>query len=327
MKIYAFEVRNDEIASLVYCSEQYNIELKISQEVPTINNAKDVLGYDGVTILGQGKINRELLSLYHDYGVKYLTTRTIGYDHIDLQAAKEFGIQVCNASYPPNGVADFTVMMILMCLRNFKEGFWRGYVNDFSLKGLQGKDLNSCIVGVLGTGKIGKQVIKNLSGFGCKILAYDLYENEEVKQYATYTTLEEIYQKADIITLHMPLLPETKHIINHESIAKMKDGIIIINCARGELACIEALVEGIESQKIGALGIDTLEGEQGIIHQDRRSDIISNRNWFYLHQFRNVIMTQHMAFYTVQAVESMVLCGIEGIVEMSKGQKYKTQIV
>ena len=116
----------------------------------------------------------------------------------------------------------------------------------------------------------------------------------------------------------MPLFDSTYHIIDADTIAKMKDGVILINCARGGLTDINALVDGIESEKIGALGMDTVEGEEGIVHEDRRTDIISNRNWFYLHQFRNVIMTQHMAFYTREAVESMVRCGVEGIVQMEK---------
>ena len=123
-----------------------------------------------------------------------------------------------------------------------------------------------------------------------------------------------------------PLLDSNRHIINRESIAKMKDGVVIVNCSRGELADIEALVEGIESQKIGALGMDTCEGDEGIVHADHRVDILPNRNWFYLHQFRNVVMTQHMAFYTDAAVASMVECGIRGIWEMANGVPCETEL-
>lgn len=124
----------------------------------------------------------------------------------------------------------------------------------------------------------------------------------------------------------MPLLDSNRHMINKESIAKMKDGVILVNCSRGELADIETLVEGIESQKIGALGMDTCEGDEGTVHADHRVDILSNRNWFYLHQFRNVIMTKHMAFYTDVAVASMVDCGIRGIWEMANGIPCETEL-
>lgn len=326
MKIYAFEVRADEKKAFEQIADQCGVEVTLSSEVPSMENADLVKGYDSVSTLGMGKLDRALLSRYRENGVRFVSTRTIGYNHIDLNAAKELGICVCNAAYPPNGVADFTVMMILMCLRNYKQAMWRGQVNDFSLHGLQGRDLKDLTVGIMGTGRIGVQVLKNLSGFGCRLLACDIRKNPEAEKLAEYVDQETIYKECDIISLHMPLFDSTYHIINAETIAKMKDGVILINCARGELTDINALVDGIESEKIGALGMDTVEGEEGIVHEDRRTDIISNRNWFYLHQFRNVIMTQHMAFYTQQAVESMVRCGVEGIVQMAKTGTYPTMI-
>ena len=326
MKIAAFEVREDEKKSFAHWAEVYQAEVVEHSEGPSLENTELVAGCEGVTMCGQGKIDRELLTEYQKLGVKWLSTRTIGSDHIDLAAAKELGISVCHANYAPDAVADFTVMMILMCLRQYKQAFWRSYVNDFSLPGLQGRNLKAMTVGVMGTGRIGKQVIRDLQGFGCRILAYDVYQNAEVAEMAEYVDLDTFYKECDIITLHMPLLPSTHHIINRESIAKMKKGVILVNCARGALADSEALIEGIESMQIGALGMDTAEGEEGIIHCDRRSDIIANRNWFYLHQFRNVIMTQHMAFYTEQAVDSMVQCGIEGIVKMAEEGTYPTML-
>lgn len=326
MKIAAFEVRPDEKASFARWAKAYNVEVTGYGEVPSLENANLVAGCEGVTFLGQGKINRELLTEYKKLGVKCVSTRTIGSDHIDLEAAKELGIRVCNANYAPDSVADFTIMMMLMCLRQYKQAFWRGYVNDFSLAGLEGRNLSAMTVGVMGTGRIGQRVIRDLTGFGCRILAYDVYQNAEVAKLAEYVDLDTLYKESDIITLHMPLLPSTHHMINQESIAKMKNGVILVNCARGGLTDTEALIEGIESMQIGALGMDTAEGEEGIIHCDRRSDIIANRNWFYLHQFRNVIMTQHMAFYTEQAVDSMVQCGIEGIVKMAEEGTYPTML-
>ena len=147
-----------------------------------------------------------------------------------------------------------------------------------------------------------------------------------MRQYAQYTELDTIYRECDIISLHAPATDDNYHMINHEVMDKMKQGVILINCARGGLTDIDALVDGVESEKIGALGMDTVEGEEGIVHEDRRTDIISNRNWFYLHQFRNVIMTQHMAFYTKEAVDSMVRCGVEGIVQMEKTGSCRTML-
>lgn len=317
MKIFAYEVRKDEIEDFKRLEEKYNVEITLSNEVPSLDNVNMLEGYTAVTILGQGRIDQELLEAMKNIGIQYLTTRTIGTNHIDLEYAKQIGIQVNNASYAPNGVADYTIMLMLLVLRNYKPALWRGQVYDYSLQGLQGKELRSLTIGIIGTGRIGLKVIENLSGFGCKIYAYDPYENPAVSKYATYVSLETIYKECDIISLHTPLTKENYHMINKDTIHKMKDGVILINCARGELMAIDDLIDGIESCKIGGLGLDTVESEEGIIHLDRRLDILTNRQIAYLRQFPNVVMTQHMAFYTKEAVASMVECGIKGILDMN----------
>ncbi len=326
MKILAFEVRDDEKKGLMETAQELGVELELSSEVPCMENVELVNGFEGVSVLGQGDINSELLSAWKKQGVDYVSTRTIGYNHIDVENARKIGIRVCNARYAPNGVADFTVMLMLMCLRNYKQALWRGQVNDFSLWGLQGKEMRSLTVGVMGTGRIGQAVIQNLRGFGCKILAYDPHPKADLMDVAEYVSLEELYRRADIITLHMPLVPATRYIINRESISMMKPGVIIINCARGPLADPDALIEGIESEKIGALGLDVIDGEEGITHVDHRVDIISNQKMAYLRQFRNVVMTQHMAFYTEEAVASMARCGIAGIQDMAENKKGQWEI-
>lgn len=326
MKIMVYEARADERKELERQSRELSVELSISEEVPTVDNAALAAGCQGVSTLGQGRLDAQLLDAYKALGVKFLSTRTIGYDHIDLDHARAIGIRVCNASYAPNGVADFTVMMMLMCLRQYKQALWRGQVNDFSLAGLQGREMKDLTIGIIGTGRIGAQVIRNLSGFGCRILAYDLRRNPTVEPLVTYVDFDTLLTQSDVISLHMPLLESNRHIINRDSIARMKKGVVLINCSRGELADIEALIEGIETEKIGALGMDTAEGDEGIIHADHRVDILPNRNWFYLHQFRNVIMTQHMAFYTDAAVASMVQCGIRGLWQMAQGEPCPTEL-
>lgn len=326
MKILIYEAREDERNDIWRIAEELGIQVEISEEVPSLKNAYRAKDFDGISILGQGKLEKRLLDSFWNYGVRYLSTRTIGYDHIDLEYAKQLGLRVCNANYEPNGVADFTVMMMLMTLRHYKQAMWRGQVNDFSLAGLQGKEMRNMTIGILGGGRIGTQVVRNLSGFGCRILVNSNDRKSEIEELAEYVDLDTLFEQSDMISLHLPLLPSTEHIINKESMKKMKNGVILINCARGELADISALVEGIETRKIGALGMDTMEGDQGIVHKDHRIDILPNRDWFYLHQFRNVIMTQHMAFYTEEAVTSMVECGLKGIYEMKNGRECETEL-
>ncbi len=326
MKIVAFEVRADEKLEMLALASKWGIDLTMTPEVPSLENAEMAQGCIGVSMLGQGDINEELLSAWAASGVKFASTRTIGADHIDLVAAKELGIRVCNARYAPNGVAEFTIMLMLICLRNYKQASWRSRVNDFSLRGLQGRELKDLTVGVMGTGHIGQKVVEILAGFGCRILAYDHRENPAIKGLATYVDQDELLCESDVITLHLPALPSTRHIIDAQAIAKMKDGVVLVNCARGELMDIGALVDGVETEKIGAIGMDTIEGETGMVHTDRRSDILANRDLFYLMQFSNVVITQHMAFYTDAAVRSMVQCGIEGIVKMASGEVCATEL-
>lgn len=321
-----YEARPDELADLRAQERELDVELTITEAVPSPETAGLAAGCPGVSILGQGHIDRALLDTWHRLGVRYLSTRTVGYDHIDLEAAEQLGIRVCSASYAPDGVADFTVMMILMCLRNYKQALWRGQVNDFSLNGLQGRELKDLTVGIVGAGRIGARVIRDLSGFGCRILVNNRRRDPALEQLAEYVEFDQLLARSDVISLHVPLTPSTRHMIDRSAIAAMRSGVILINCSRGELMDIEALVEGIESRKIGALGMDTSEGEEGIIHEDHRVDILPNRNWFYLHQFRNVIMTQHMAFYTDAAVRSMVACGIRGLWEMAGGGVCETEL-
>lgn len=326
MKIYAYAVREDEVPFIKKIEADYDVEVIIDHNQPSIDQVSNLKGCSGVTILGQTEINKELLDLWNEQGIKYISTRTIGSNHIDVNYAKKLGMSVCHASYPPEGVAEFSLMLMLLCLRNFKPSLWRSQVNDYSLNGLQGRELHSLTVGVMGTGRIGKTLIRMLHGFGCKILAYDVYQSDEVKEMAEYVDLDRLYKESDIISLHLPLLDNTYHIINDYSINKMKSGMIIINCARGELCDSQALIRGIESGKLGGLGLDVIEGEEGIIHVNHRDSILSNRDMAYLHQFPNVILTQHFAFYTDIAVESMAECGIIGILEMAKKGSYPTQL-
>ena len=237
------------------------------------------------------------------------------------------GIKVYNAFYEPNNVADFAVMSMLILLRKAKVSICRALVNDFSLDGMKGREMRSMTVGVIGTGKIGATVVRNLSGFGCKILAYDPYENAKLKEYATYVDLDTLYHESDIITLHTPLTSDNYHMINKESIEKMKDGVIIINTARGALIDTDDLIDALESEKVGGAGIDTLEEEQGIMHVHVGTQIMNNkRSLLYIKQFPNVLYTQHYGFFTEEAIMSMVTCGITSLQDGFYGRESRCEV-
>lgn len=306
MKVTVYNCREfDEKEWFLRYGKELGLELVLCPDAPNMDNIALAKGSECVDII-TSKMTRELLAGLKENGVRYLTTRTIGYDHIDVEAAKELGITVANAPYGPHGVADYTVMLILMSIRKMKRIIERTNLQDYSLQGIQGRELKDLTVGVIGTGRIGRTVIDNLSGFGCRLLAYDLYENEEVKEKASYVLLEEMWKNADVITLHTPLTEDNHHMIGKDTIEKMKDGVVIINTARGGLIDSEALIAGIESGKIGAAGLDVVENEFGLYYYDRKSDVLNNRELAILRGFPNVTVTHHMAFYTEACVETVV---------------------
>lgn len=326
MKIIVYDLLQHEKAIFSKIEKEFGAEIMYLEESLTIDNIHLAKGYDGISVIGYSNVDSSILEKMLEYNIYHISTRTIGFDHIDVKRAKELGIDVSNARYEANNVADFTVMMMLILLRKAKISICRALVNDFSLDGLQGREMRSLTIGVIGTGNIGSAVIRNLSGFGCRILAYDKYEKPTLN--IEYVDLDTLYKNSDIITLHTPLTHENYHMINKESIAKMKKGVILINTARGGLIDSEALIEGLEKEWIGGAGIDTVEEETGIVHVHVGTKIVEKRSLLYLKQFPNVVFTQHYAFYTEEASESMVRCGIESIILGASGKEnpYKVRL-
>ena len=242
MKIYAFEVREDERKYFEELSLIPGIDLELHPEGLTREYIPHLESGSGVSVLGMYTYRKPELDLMNAQGIRCLSTRTVGYNHIDISYAQKTGLHVCCASYDPHGVADHTVMMILLCLRNYKQALWRTQVNDYSLTGLIGRELKDLTVGIVGTGRIGSTVIRELSGFGCRILAYSRHKDEAVGRLAEYVPLDRLYRESDVISLHLPLSPETHHMINTDTISMMKKGVVLINCSRGALTDIQALI-------------------------------------------------------------------------------------
>lgn len=321
MKIAVYEMSGYEEPYFKLFAEQNNFELVSTGEPLSLENKDLTDGCKGVTVLGLSRVDRAVLEAVKKCGVSFLSTRTIGFDHIDTAAAGSLGIRVSHASYGPGGVAEFTVMLMLMVLRKYKPVIWRQQVNDYSLEGMLGKELRNQTVGVVGTGRIGAAVADILHGFGCRILGYDKNKNEKLKDIVEYTGLEELYRSSDVITFHMPYYPETYNMVSQEAIETMKDGVILINTARGELMDTKALIEGIETGKLGGLGLDVLAQEHGVYHFNKKTDIIRNKDMAYLRQFPNVILTPHIAFYTDQDVRDMVYWGVKSLSDMIQGKE------
>ncbi|QTL97939.1 lactate dehydrogenase [Iocasia frigidifontis] len=305
MNILAYSCREDEIEYFKKFSEKYQVEMKLCEDEPKIENAELAEGCDCISII-TSRINQELIEKFHQIGVKFISTRTIGYDHIDIKSAKRYRIGVGNVGYSPASVAEYTVMLILMVLRKMKGIMERSNVQDYSLKGIQGKELHNLTVGIIGTGRIGQRVIKCLSGFACKLLAHDLHPQENIKESARYVSLNELFQESDIITMHVPATKENFHLINKESLSIMKDGVYIINTARGSLINTKELIAALENKKISGAALDVIEGEADLYYNDLKCQVLSNRELAILKSYPNVIITPHTAFYTDQAVSDMV---------------------
>ncbi|MBP2651909.1 MAG: lactate dehydrogenase [Firmicutes bacterium] len=321
LKVCVFNYREfDEAEYFHKISEELEIELVISTENPTLANIHLANECDCISIITT-PVDAALIKKLHEMNIKLISTRTIGFDHIDIQCAKELGIQVSNASYPPDGVADYAIMLMLMACRHMKRIMERAAIQDFSLPGLKGKDFAKLTIGIIGTGKIGQTVIRHLSGFGNEILAYSLYESEEIKQYAKYVSLDELLNRCDIISLHAPVDETNHHMLNATAIAKMKDRVIIINTARGALIDTKALLDGIESGKIGAAALDVIENEAGLYYNDLESKVLHNRDLAALKNYPNVIVTPHMAFYTNSAIQDMVYSSLKSCLLEIEGKE------
>ena len=283
------------------CDDIELIGLPCEAALDTIETVKKAK-CEGLIYYSDHKEDEPFYKALAESGVKYVVTCSAGYDHLNIEAMKRYGIKGANVPrYSPNAISEHTVMIVLALLRKLRTQILRIEHGNFTTTGLQGRELRNMVVGIVGAGRIGYTTIQCLSGFHPKaILAYDIYENHDVRQYASYVPLDELYAKADVIIFHCAYTKENYHMVNDEAIQAMKDGVVLVNSARGPLFDTHAMLRGLHSGKIGALGIDVIEGEGALrkssgAQKDVASDIRK------LLSYENVIFTAHTAFYTDQA--------------------------
>jgi D-specific alpha-keto acid dehydrogenase len=279
--------------------------------VPTITSAAvseasviSVPGNRCISVGHKSYISGPQLRALRETGVEYISTRSIGFDHIDLQAAEEAGITVDNVVYAPDGVADYTVMLILMAIRNVKEIVSAAERCDFRLGRTRGRDLRDLTVGVVGVGNIGTAVIRRLHGFGCRVLACD--DDRDAAVPADLVALDDLLLESDVVTLHVPLNPDTHHIIGREQIEAMKPGAFLVNTGRGALVDTDALVAALEDGTLAGAALDVLEGEEGLFYFDCTHRPLDNKSLLRLQELPNAIVTPHTAFYTGRALYDTV---------------------
>ncbi|WP_171165854.1 D-lactate dehydrogenase VanH [Streptomyces sp. I05A-00742] len=291
--------------------------------VPTITKAAVseanidlAVGNRCVSIGHKTHVTRATLSALSRVGVEYLSTRSVGYNHIDVSHAESVGISVGNVAYSPDSVADYTLMLMLMAVRHAKDTIRRTDAHDYRLSETRGKELRDLTVGVVGTGRIGTAVIDRLRGFGCRVLAYD----NRPKAPADYTSVDELLRHSDIVTLHTPLTAKTRHLIDRRRIEQMKHGAFIVNTGRGPLIDTDALLWALESGRLGGAALDVLDGEEGIFYTDCRSKPIENRSLLRLQKLPNVLISPHTAYYTNHALSDTIRNSLLNCLDFESGK-------
>lgn len=273
-------------------------------------------------------MDEPLIAKISELGVEVIALRSAGFNHVDLNACKKHGLTVYRVpAYSPEAVAEHTVALILTLNRKTHKAYNRVRENNYSLEGLTGFNLHGKTVGVIGTGTIGTAFCKIMTGFGCNVLAFDPNENEEVKLMGgTYVDFDELVQTSDIISLHCPLIPQTRHMIDRESINKMKDGVMLINTSRGALIDTPAVINGLKQEKVSFLGIDVYEQEDNLFFKDLSSEVIQDDDIARLMTFPNVLITGHQAFLTEEALQQITETTIQNLSAHEHGEQVENEV-
>lgn len=299
--VYACEP--DEAALFRSLAAQYGVALTLVSVPPALDDAALRRAPDSrcVSVGHKSEVSAAMLRAMKRAGVEHLSTRSIGLDHIDLVAAEELGIVVENAVYAPDGVADFTVMLLLMALRGAKRLVGAVARSDFRLAGVRDRDLRDLTVGVVGTGRIGSAVIERLGGFGCRLVTYD-----PIRSVRDGVSFAELLRTSDIVTLHAPLTPQTRHLLGQREFSAMKSGAVLINTARGGLVDTAAMIRALDDGRLGGVALDVLEDEHGHFYADRTTAPDDHPFLRRLQELPNAIVTPHTAYYTVRALRDTV---------------------
>jgi D-lactate dehydrogenase len=279
-------------------------------------------GFEAVCVFVNDQMNAAVIATLESLGVRLIALRCAGYNNVDLSAAKKHGITVVRVpAYSPYAVAEHTIALMLALNRKLHRAYNRVREGNFALDGLVGFDMHGKIVGVIGTGQIGTVVAQILTGFGCPILAFDPFPNATCRSLGVrYVELNQLFAESDIITVHCPLTPENKHLINGQALEKMKNGVMLINTSRGALLDTIVITEGLKSGRIGYLGLDVYEEEEDIFFEDRSGLILSDDVFARLLTFPNVIITGHQAFFTREALLNIAATTIANITKFENNQ-------
>jgi D-lactate dehydrogenase len=279
--------------------------------------------YPSVCCFVDDILNKKVIKQLSDGGTRLIALRATGFNNVDLKAAEELGMTVMRVScYSPYAVAEFAAGMIIALSRKIHRAYNRVREGNFLLHGLIGFELHGKTAGIVGTGKIGSVLARILQGFGCLLIAYDATENPEcIKLGVRYVPLKELLSKSDIVSLHLPLTPETRHLINDENLSYMKPGAMLINTSRGALVDTRALIRALKKGRLGAVGLDVYEEESHIFYEDLSDEIIPDDVITRLLTFPNALVTGHQAFFTREAMATIAERTIQNISDFAAGHE------
>ncbi|TDQ56321.1 D-lactate dehydrogenase [Mesocricetibacter intestinalis] len=307
MKIAVYSTKSYDRKYLELVNVKYRFELEFFDFMLNERTAKMAEGCDVVCIFVNDNADRKVLENLAALGVKILALRCAGFNNVDLQAARELGLQVVRVpAYSPEAVAEHAVGLMMTLNRRIHRAYQRTREANFSLEGLIGFNMHGRTLGVIGTGKIGIALMRIMKGFGMRILAFDPFKNPAALELgAEYVSLDELYRNSQVISLHCPATDENYHLLNRDAFAKMKEGVMIINTSRGSLIDTQAAIEALKQGKIGALGMDVYENERDLFFEDKSNEVIQDDLFRRLSACHNVLFTGHQAFLTEEALTNI----------------------
>lgn len=316
MKVTFFGTQPYDRESFDRINAEFGLEINYHRSHLNANNVALAQGAEAVCIFVNDTADERTIRQLRETGVKLIALRCAGFNNVDLKAAAEYAIPVVRVpAYSPYAVAEHAVALMLTLNRKIHRAYWRTRDGNFSLHGMLGFDMHGKTAGIIGTGKIARVLIRILQGFGMKIVAHDLYPDAAYAAEADveYLPLDELYRRSDLISLHCPLTPQTRYMIDDRAIGLMKPGVVLINTGRGQLIHTEALIEGLKTKKVGAAGLDVYEEEAGYFYEDTSDRVMADDVLARLLSFNNVIVTSHQAFFTREAVDNIARTTLENL--------------
>lgn len=328
-KIAVFDAKPYDITMFNKVNRSFGFDLTFHKEHLDKNNVILATGADAVCVFVNAVVDAAVIDKLCSYGVKMIALRCAGFNNVDIKAAHGRIKVVRVPDYSPHAIAEHTLALMLCLNRKIHRAYIRTRDANFSLNGFQGFDMCGKTIGVIGTGKIGKVVIGVMKGLGMNILAYDLFPDKAYaeKENIKYVSLDELYAQSDIITLHCPLTKETSYLICDQSIAKMKEGVMIINTGRGKLIHTKHLIEGLLSRKVGSAGLDVYEEEGAYFYEDRSDSIMTDDVLARLLSFNNVIVTSHQAFFTSEAMNNIAETTMQNIKDFIDNKALVNEVI